>query len=279
MEAALDGLGSSKPRGTDSLHDTKQQSECADVVEELQTFDDISTTTSEDSEQMHNMKSEQEIKEATRAIILLTDSYINKKERQQNEQSESVPSLTNITSSLQLLSKLIWNNNACKSVSKIPKLLQSLSALSRFKIDTHIDLDVDRQRIELRHWSREYLYWIQRFGDAKVQTDLVNVEYGKMTFISFCTAGGIGEEHNKEINDGLYHIECFLRELHEGRNEYFSSFQPLQLLVRITEEQIEEEGGNEELEAKIKNNGYYGFIKNYANDVKAATPNHSINLD
>ncbi|KAA6377230.1 MAG: hypothetical protein EZS28_027243 [Streblomastix strix] len=218
------------------------------------------------------MNSEQEIKEVARFIILLTDSYTSKKERQQKEQQESVPSLTNIISSLQLLSKLIWNNNACKSVTKIPKLLQSLFALSLYNVCTRIDLDVDQQRVEVRHTSRLCLWNVYFYGDEQVQQELVNIEYGRVTSITFCTAGGIGEKQDLEIFNELYYIECFLRALHEGRN-WQPSFQPLPLLARRTEEQIEEEGANEEIEAQIINKGYDGNIFYYANRAKAATLN------
>ncbi|KAA6372273.1 MAG: hypothetical protein EZS28_032200 [Streblomastix strix] len=227
------------------------------------------------------MQTEQEIQDFAKAIIQFTDSYTQNKQGKHNEQpeSESVPSLTNITSSLQLLSKQIWNNNACKSVTKIPKLLQSLSALTIFKLGTHIDLDVDQQRLEVRYTSRLCLYWIQVYGDKQVQTELVNVEYGRMMSISFCTAGGQGEEQDQEIRNGLVPIYFFLRDLHEGRNAYQPYFQPLPLLARRSEEQIEEEGVNEEIEAQMKNSVLDGHIKNWAKKAKATALNRFIYQD
>ncbi|KAA6378508.1 MAG: hypothetical protein EZS28_025965 [Streblomastix strix] len=225
------------------------------------------------------MESEQEINGIARAIIRFSDSQVQIKQGQQNEQqdSESNTSLTDIVSCLESLRDQIWDNNICKSVTQIPKLLHSLTTLSIFKVGNHIDLDVDRQKLKMRSSSRQCLYRIQKFGDAKVQTDLVYSEYGKMTFISFCTAGGIGEEHDKEINNGLFNIYWFLRELHEGRNEQQPSFQPLPLLARITEEQIEEEGANEEIEAQMNNNkGYDVDIKYWAIVFKKVILNHFI---
>ncbi|KAA6322450.1 MAG: hypothetical protein EZS28_054434 [Streblomastix strix] len=112
-------------------------------------------------------------------------------------------------------------------------------------------------RLEIRCNSRWCLYWIQQFGDEQDQSELVNNGYGRVTSISFCTAGGKGEEQDKEISDGLYYISRFIRELHLGRNnDYQPSFQPLPLLARRSEEQIEEEGANEEIEAQLNNNGY-----------------------
>ncbi|KAA6360011.1 MAG: hypothetical protein EZS28_044462, partial [Streblomastix strix] len=68
-------------------------------------------------------------------------------------------------------------------------------------------------------------------------------------------------------------------QLHEGRNDWQPSFQPLPLLVRRTDEQIEEEGANEEIDAKMENNGLYVHIKIWANEAKKATLNHFIYRD
>ncbi|KAA6359334.1 MAG: hypothetical protein EZS28_045139 [Streblomastix strix] len=158
---------------------------------------------------------------------------------------------------------------------KIPKFLKSITTLSLYKIGIHIDLDVDNQRLEVRCNSRWCLYYIQSFGDEQVQTELVNKRYGRVTSISFCTAGGKGEEQDEEILNGLDYISSFLKELHEGRN-WQPSFQPLPLLARNTEEQMEEEGANEEIEAQMKNKRMKGDIKRYAKWAKEATLNHFI---
>ncbi|KAA6377854.1 MAG: hypothetical protein EZS28_026620 [Streblomastix strix] len=134
--------------------------------------------------------------------------------------------------------------------------------------------------LKVRSSSRWCLWRIQQYGDEQVQSELVNNEYGRVTSITLCTAGGKGEEQDKEINDGLDRINNFLRELHEGKNDFYQlSFQPLPLLARRTEEQIEEEGANEEVEAQMNNNGYYGGIKCRANQANAETLNRFINWD
>ncbi|KAA6387738.1 MAG: hypothetical protein EZS28_016737, partial [Streblomastix strix] len=178
-------------------------------------------------------------------------------------------SLTKICSALRFLYDRIWNNNTSKSVIQIPKLLQSLSALSRFKVGIHIREEIDRQRLKVRSWSRDFLSQIQLYGDEQIQADLVNIGYGRVMSITFSTAGGISEEQDKEIENGLMYISRFLREQHEGRNDWQPSFQPLPLLARRSEEQIEKEGANEELEAQMKNNGCYGSVQGYANEAKA----------
>ncbi|KAA6367411.1 MAG: hypothetical protein EZS28_037062 [Streblomastix strix] len=201
-------------------------------------------------------------------------------ERKQNEQpeSESKPFPNIIASALRFLYDQIEMNKSIKSMIKIPKLLQSLSALVTFRLGTHIDLDVDNQRLKVRSRSRDCLSQIQHYGDEQIQTEIVNQEYGRVMSIVISTAGGKGEEQDYEIENGLLRISEFLTKLHNGRNQYwYPQLQPLPLLARRTEEQIEVEGSNEEIEAQMinKREGYY-FIMNYADDAKAATLNHFI---
>ncbi|KAA6381541.1 MAG: hypothetical protein EZS28_022932 [Streblomastix strix] len=224
------------------------------------------------------MQQEQEFYETARAIVSFTDSYTQNKQGKQNEQSDSepTPSLVEISAYLENLSNKIWKNNRCKQVIQIPKLLRSLSALVTFRLAIHIDLDVDNQRLEVRHWSRQCLIYIQVFGDEQDQSELVNNGYGRVTSITFCSAGGKGEEQDEEILNGLIRIYDFLRALHEGRNEWKPYFQTLPLLARRTEEQMEEEGANEEIDAQMNNNGYGSNIMFNANSARAMTLNHFI---
>ncbi|KAA6367237.1 MAG: hypothetical protein EZS28_037236 [Streblomastix strix] len=223
------------------------------------------------------MQQKQEFYETARAIVSFTDSYTQNKKGKQTEQpeSESIPSITKICSSLQTLLHQILSNNTCKQVIHIPKLLQSLSALSRFKIGIHIGQELDQMRFSIRCSSRECLYWIQFKGDEQVQSELVNNGYGRVTSISFCTAGGKGEEQDKDISNQLRSISMFHRKLHEGKIQQ-PSFQPLPLLARRTEEQMEEEGADEELEAQMNNNGDECGIKSNAKWAKTVILNHFI---
>ncbi|KAA6362753.1 MAG: hypothetical protein EZS28_041720, partial [Streblomastix strix] len=207
------------------------------------------------SQQREEMQTKQEIQNTTSVIISFTDSYAQNKQGKQNEQpeSESLPPLSEVGSTLLSLRNQIEMNKSYKQVILIPKLLQSLVALSFYKIGNHIDLEVDQQRIDVRSWSRACLSWIQSFGDEQVQQELVRQGYGRVMSLSFCTSGGVGEEQDAEIRDGLYRISRFLNQLHEGRNYPQPSFQPLPLLVRSTEVQIEEEGAIEEIDAQMKN--------------------------
>ncbi|KAA6369969.1 MAG: hypothetical protein EZS28_034504 [Streblomastix strix] len=225
------------------------------------------------------MQSKQKIQVIAKAIISFTDSYTYNKQGKRNEQSEfeSTLQLAYIVSTLQSLENQIQYNNALKQIIKTKKLLKSLIALTKFRLGTHIDLDVDRQRLEVRSGSQRCLSWIQCKGDEQIQTELINNGYGRVISIQISTAGGIGEEQDWEIFNGFIQISNFLRALHQGRNNYYQpSFQPLPLLARRSEEQIEEEGANEEIEAQMNNKGNYGNIKYYANSTKSATLNHFI---
>ncbi|KAA6366726.1 MAG: hypothetical protein EZS28_037747 [Streblomastix strix] len=222
----------------------------------------------------------QKIQDVAKVIVSFTDSYVQNKQRKQNEQSESEStlSLAQVTSRLEYLFGQIQNKQSCKQVIRIPKLLQSLIALVTFRLGTHLREQTDLLRLEVRRQSRECLRYIQVYGDEQIQSEFVNNGYGRAIFLSFCTAGGIGEEQDVEIWNGLWQISVFLRKLLEGRN-YQPSFQPLPLLVLRSDEQIEEEGANEELEAQMKNKGYDGDILDQAKAVKATTLNHFINWD
>ncbi|KAA6402271.1 MAG: hypothetical protein EZS28_002202 [Streblomastix strix] len=180
-----------------------------------------------------------------------------------------------MVSILESLKEQIQYNNGCKLVIQIPKLLQSLISLVTFRLGTHLNEQTDLLRLQVRHWSKWCLWYIQGYGDEQDQSELVNVGYGRVMTLSFCTAGGVGEEKDVEIWNGLYYIYDFLRQLHEGRT-WLTSFQPLPLLARVSLEQIEEEGAIEEIEAQINNNGYYENIKQYANEAKATILNRFI---
>ncbi|KAA6382523.1 MAG: hypothetical protein EZS28_021950 [Streblomastix strix] len=220
------------------------------------------------------MQSNQDVNGIVRAIISFTDSDTKNKQRKQNEQSESeqTTSITKVITNLQSVKEQIQYNNGCKQVIRIPKLLQSLVTLVTFRLGTHLREQTDLLRLKARRQSRECLYWIQRYGDAYVQSELVNIGYERVMTLSLCTAGGIGDEKDEEINVGLFHIFCFLKELYEGRT-WQPSFQPFPLLARVSLEQIEEEGAIEEIEAQMNNKGVNGRINGWANNAKAVTLN------
>ncbi|KAA6390527.1 MAG: hypothetical protein EZS28_013949 [Streblomastix strix] len=203
------------------------------------------------------MQLKQEIEDLAKTIISFADSYENSKEKKKIEKSdsESTPFLIEVTSSLQILQNQLKNNNAYKSVTQTPNLLQSLSILSNYKFGTHKSEQVDQQRLALRSSSRWCLYWIHFYGNEQDQSNLVNQGYGRVMSIIISTAGGAGEEQDKNIWCELRFIYLFLGALHEGR-KCSPSFQPLPLLEQSMKEQMEEEGANEEVDAQMISSGF-----------------------
>ncbi|KAA6401932.1 MAG: hypothetical protein EZS28_002538 [Streblomastix strix] len=82
----------------------------------------------------------------------------------------------------------------------------------------------------------------------------------QMLVIAISTASGSGEEKDNEIYKGLDYIYRFLYKLNNGRN-YNETFPPQPLLAHRSYEQIEEEGGNEEIDSQQINKGFNGDIK------------------
>ncbi|KAA6386881.1 MAG: hypothetical protein EZS28_017592 [Streblomastix strix] len=147
---------------------------------------------------------------------------------------------------------------------KIPNIIRSLSALACFQIGIHMSEDEDQKRFEVRRISRDCLSQIRHYGDLSAHTELVNARFVGALVIAISTASGSGEEYDREIIDGLYNIFDFLIGLHRGSN-YRATFPPQPLHVRRSVEQIEEEGGNEEVDAQMNNK-----VQNIKYDAKRA---------
>ncbi|KAA6376679.1 MAG: hypothetical protein EZS28_027791 [Streblomastix strix] len=165
------------------------------------------------------------------------------------------------------------NDNIRKEVIKTPKALHSLTTLSIYKIGTHLSQENDQQTLALKSSSIECLHYIQEYGDASAQSELVNANYTGVLVIAISTASGSVEEKDYEIYWGLDQISNFLYNLNQGIKYLFP---PQPLLARRSDEQIEEEGGNEEIDSQLINKGISGNIKDYANRAKGATLNYFI---
>ncbi|KAA6362311.1 MAG: hypothetical protein EZS28_042162 [Streblomastix strix] len=115
----------------------------------------------------------------------------------------------------------------------------------------------------------------RHLNDASIYTQLVNANYVGVLAIAISTASGSGEEQDDEINHGLGQISYFIRCLNQGRN-YNATFPPQPLLARRSDEQIEEEGGNEEIESQLINKEDRCNIKTDAHRAKIAILNYFI---
>ncbi|KAA6372630.1 MAG: hypothetical protein EZS28_031843, partial [Streblomastix strix] len=170
---------------------------------------------------------------------------------------------------------IIKNDNICKVVINTPKALHSLISLYGYKLNIHFSQENDQQSLQVRSSSRWCLWYIQRYGDVSAQTELVNARYARALVIAISTASGAGEEYDDEIWNGLFRISKFLSNLHQGRYNS-ATFPPQPLLVRRSVEQIEEEGGNEEIDSQLINKGNSRNIKDEANEAKGRILNYFI---
>ncbi|KAA6378190.1 MAG: hypothetical protein EZS28_026283 [Streblomastix strix] len=202
------------------------------------------------------------------------DKKTNSSQQYDQQQQESSSSHSLITQSLDLLERLISNNNIkiCKVVINTPNALHSLCTLTNYKINIHFSQEIDKQTFKIRDSSRGCLRRIQQCGDASAHTELVNARYVKVLVIAISTASGSGVEQDYEISHGLDKISEFIRCLNQGTY----SFPPQPLLARRSDEQIEEEGENEEIDSQLSNKGQNGHIKNSANEAKAMILNYFI---
>ncbi|KAA6357390.1 MAG: hypothetical protein EZS28_047083 [Streblomastix strix] len=142
-----------------------------------------------------------------------------------------------------------------------------------YKIGIHFNKKLDLQSLSVRHSSRRCLRQIHEFCDVSAQTELVNDRYARVFVIAIISASGAGEEQGEEIYYRLSHISWLLRNLNKGRP---FTFPPQHLLARRSDEQIEEEGGNEEIESQLINKGFSGNIKNEAKVAKRRILNYFI---
>ncbi|KAA6371835.1 MAG: hypothetical protein EZS28_032638 [Streblomastix strix] len=204
------------------------------------------------------------------------DKRTNSQEQHDQQQSESSSSLSLITFSINLLERLInINNNNRYAVINTSNALHSFCALTNYKINIHFSQEIDNQTFKVRSSIKRCLRYIHQFGDLSAHSELINAKYVGVLVIAISTASGSGEEQDLEIRDGLDNISDFLECLNQGRNDY-ATFPPQPLLARRSEEQIKEEGGNEEIDSQLINEGDYGLIKNSANEGKGTILNYFI---
>ncbi|KAA6383789.1 MAG: hypothetical protein EZS28_020686, partial [Streblomastix strix] len=109
------------------------------------------------------------------------------------------------------------------------------------------------------------------YGDESTQYELVSSEFAVLQVLQVSTAGGDGEQEGNEIANVLGNISKFLQSLHQGRKtdefNQIPSFPQQISLARRLDEQIEEEGGNEEIESQLINKKIYD-VTSWAKDAK-----------
>ncbi|KAA6393897.1 MAG: hypothetical protein EZS28_010575 [Streblomastix strix] len=229
---------------------------------------------SEDNKEFKNIlvKDHNIIPHLTSPIIqFASQSQLNKKIIQQ--QSESFDQ-SFISSSINLLNNLINNKEAHEQIINTPNFLNSLIKLTQFKFNYDTNKEEDNQSILIRNKSKECLDYIHRWGDEQTQVELVTNGYPRVLINIINTVGGNEQEYDVGIFQGLENISNFFSVILKGRQtNYFNhgpSFPPQPVLFKSFQEQIEDEGAYEEIEAQLvnKGRGVYNDIKNNANYAK-----------
>ncbi|KAA6382064.1 MAG: hypothetical protein EZS28_022409 [Streblomastix strix] len=128
--------------------------------------------------------------------------------------------------------------------------------------------------VQIRRDSRRCLSHIQIYGDEQVHTKLIAFKYPRLLAISFSTAGGLEECDDHAIYDGLEFISNFIRNLHYGRkaDKFWvgPELPPQKYSAKLANDQIEEEGTNEEIDAQLINEGKGQYIGNIKEKTKQA---------
>ncbi|KAA6396393.1 MAG: hypothetical protein EZS28_008081 [Streblomastix strix] len=149
--------------------------------------------------------------------------------------------------------------------SSIPNLISSICKLCKFNFEILIS---DKEVLiiqDIRNHSIRSLGWIQCHGDNDAQSQLYKLGYAGMMAVAVGICGGYIANNNGDIKLALSSIGCFFSRIHEGRQIYREdidediSFPPQPELTKPSEEQFEEEGGNEEIEALLIDKGRNEF--------------------
>ncbi|KAA6384011.1 MAG: hypothetical protein EZS28_020465 [Streblomastix strix] len=154
------------------------------------------------------------------------------------------------------------NCQQCINIRQSPAILELKSAVFKALYDAS---------------CKNYYFRNILVNDHNIILHLIHllIQYVGVLVIAISTASGSGEEYDNKFSHVLDFISDFIRSLNKGKI-YYATFPPQPLLARRSEEQIEEEGGNEEIESQLINKENSGNIKNNANEAKGAILNYFI---
>ncbi|KAA6377989.1 MAG: hypothetical protein EZS28_026483 [Streblomastix strix] len=203
------------------------------------------------------MSKDQEIIEAVAA-------YDSKKQNQQYPIVDSLSLLHDI---------LLGNPDNCKQAAYTPKVLISLIKLSLCKHIKDFDREEKKETDKVRNFSLCCLQEIQRLGDLSVQYDLIEKGYIRALIHAASLCGGSSMQNDIWVFVKLQSTFQIYRDLNDGRiqqtfNQKFASFAPQSYLTDCVKDQIELEGGNEEVDALIFNIGWFNKVKDIASNLK-----------
>ncbi|KAA6366351.1 MAG: hypothetical protein EZS28_038123 [Streblomastix strix] len=178
----------------------------------------------------------------------------------------SNPSLQLVGNALYLLRAIVRYNPAISArIVQIPNLVQQLLSLTRCNSTKQRIQHNSEQAMLVWKQCNKCLYWIRQLGDLKVQSQLVKeLNYIQIQVREGGTAGGSELESSFIISKTVNYIQSMIIALRQGTKQ--CNPQP-RLLVTVFEN-LEYEGGNEEIEAHQFHNGVVGndLIKIQANN-------------
>ncbi|KAA6359439.1 MAG: hypothetical protein EZS28_045034, partial [Streblomastix strix] len=155
-----------------------------------------------------------------------------------------VSCLIKVNEAMNILSKsIISNPSNCDSIQSLDQLIQSLVKLmmNRCLYFNYTKLMIATSNIRMS--SRNILFLIQTFGDAGIQSFLTELCYtGALT----ANISIWNRFNDTEVWSSLYSITSYVHDLKYGRKIPYIDAQ--MDLFKLSEEQIECKGGNEEFE-------------------------------
>ncbi|KAA6398955.1 MAG: hypothetical protein EZS28_005521 [Streblomastix strix] len=166
------------------------------------------------------------------------------------------------------------NDNDYNTMKQIPELISSLFKFSKCKNIKFAQLffmdQSDKTEQELAQYGLTCLRQIIDNGDKAALESISNQSFVNQTIDIIGIAGGHGAQDDNVIVSGLQNIISFFNFLHRGRQtqnvpvqmkqKQSQSLQLNILHLKQSEEQLEAEGGTEEIEPLLLNKGTLKFI-------------------
>ncbi|KAA6393500.1 MAG: hypothetical protein EZS28_010972 [Streblomastix strix] len=200
---------------------------------------------------------EQYKKETHYRLLLIFDTEAFEVIKQMEQPFTLLPNSSKfILATLETLSPLIHSfPEKCQSISSTPNLIQSLILLMNYKQGERNTLNKDKIAPVIRLKSFQCLKCIFDTNGRLIQVRLLWEGFIGQLSKGSSSAGGFSgndEHYIKDIHSLMSH---FFNVLYNGRMYTNPALQPLPVFGVQVFEQIEEEGGNEDIEAFIFNIG------------------------
>ncbi|KAA6399360.1 MAG: hypothetical protein EZS28_005113 [Streblomastix strix] len=155
---------------------------------------------------------------------------------------------------------LQMNTDRIKELSIVPKVFVALLNLVIFNESEQQCAEIVQRAVDIRSKSLSSLYHILTYGNAQIRKHIIcDLKYYH-TLVGVIGIGGACQEENDiVIHQGIISFYLILQYFRLG--DSYNRF-PSQLdLVKVVEEQIEQEGADEEIETHIFNLNYCPYYE------------------